>query len=101
MLTQCHLRSGNRPQALSACAEGRGHYPDDAELLFIEVGLAREGKDYRKAESRTAKSSRGRRQTTSQASMPDCVRSKVGTTWPYSYSRPTDLLRREACGEPP
>jgi GT2 family glycosyltransferase/Flp pilus assembly protein TadD len=43
-LTASCLRSLNRPEeALAACAEGLGLYPDDAELLFAEASL-REGR---------------------------------------------------------
>jgi GT2 family glycosyltransferase/predicted Zn-dependent protease len=40
LIAQCHRQMGQPRDALSACAEGRAHYPDDAELLFVE-GLAR------------------------------------------------------------
>ncbi|MDB5313204.1 MAG: hypothetical protein JWO38_7406, partial [Gemmataceae bacterium] len=41
---------GDRAAALAACRAGREHYPDDAELLFLEGNLLREGKDYAGAE---------------------------------------------------
>lgn len=50
LLAQCHHRAGDRAAAAAACAEGRGHYPDDAELLFLAAGLAREGGDFLAAE---------------------------------------------------
>jgi tetratricopeptide (TPR) repeat protein len=40
LLAQCHRRAGRPAEALAACREGRGHYPDDVELLFQEA-LAR------------------------------------------------------------
>jgi glycosyltransferase involved in cell wall biosynthesis len=51
MLAQHHARLGERDDARRACAEGRGHYPDDAELLFLAAGLARETGDVRGAEA--------------------------------------------------
>jgi GT2 family glycosyltransferase len=51
MLVQCHARAGDPQAAAAACAEGRGHYPDDAELLFLAAGLAREGRDVVAAEA--------------------------------------------------
>jgi GT2 family glycosyltransferase/predicted Zn-dependent protease len=41
MIAQCHRRLGQAPEALAACKEGRRHYPEDAELLFVEA-LARQ-----------------------------------------------------------
>jgi GT2 family glycosyltransferase/predicted Zn-dependent protease len=41
LIAQCHRRLGQAPEALCACKEGRRHYPDDAELLFVEA-LARQ-----------------------------------------------------------
>jgi tetratricopeptide (TPR) repeat protein len=35
----CHRQLGEKALALAACQEGRKHYPDDIELLFLE-GLA-------------------------------------------------------------
>jgi GT2 family glycosyltransferase/thioredoxin-like negative regulator of GroEL len=40
LVALCHRQLGNRHEALAACREGRGYYPDDVELLFQE-GLAR------------------------------------------------------------
>lgn len=48
--TQCHSRAGDLTRAIATCEVGRGHYPEDAELLFLAAGLAREGKDYPAAE---------------------------------------------------
>jgi tetratricopeptide (TPR) repeat protein len=42
LIVQCHRRLGQKPEALAACQAGRGHYPDDAELLFDEAILRRE-----------------------------------------------------------
>ncbi len=40
LVAQCHRRLGQSEQALAALGAGRRHYPDDAELLFLE-GLTR------------------------------------------------------------
>jgi glycosyltransferase involved in cell wall biosynthesis/tetratricopeptide (TPR) repeat protein len=50
LLTQCHLRAGDRTKSAAACMAGRQVYPDDAELLFLGGGLAREGGDLQTAE---------------------------------------------------
>src|SRR5262249_39103180 len=34
LVAQCHGQLGQWAQALAACRQGQGHYPDDAELLF-------------------------------------------------------------------
>jgi GT2 family glycosyltransferase/thioredoxin-like negative regulator of GroEL len=36
LVAQCRWRAGRPGDALGAVAEGRGHYPDDAELLYLE-----------------------------------------------------------------
>ncbi len=36
LIAQCRWRANRPVDALAAVAEGRGHYPDDAELLFLE-----------------------------------------------------------------
>jgi tetratricopeptide (TPR) repeat protein len=40
LLAQCHLRLGQGPEALRACRDGLGHFPEDAELL-VQEGLVR------------------------------------------------------------
>ncbi len=42
LIAGCQWRRGRREDALAACVEGRGFYPDDAELLYRE-GDYREG----------------------------------------------------------
>jgi tetratricopeptide (TPR) repeat protein len=42
LIASCLSALGRPDEALACCAEGRGHYPDDAELLFVEASL-REG----------------------------------------------------------
>jgi glycosyltransferase involved in cell wall biosynthesis len=42
LIASCQWRLGRREAALAACVEGRGYYPDDAELLYRE-GDYREG----------------------------------------------------------
>src|SRR5262249_18032576 len=39
LIAQCHRQLGQNAEALAACQQGRQHYPDDIELLFLE-GLA-------------------------------------------------------------
>jgi glycosyltransferase involved in cell wall biosynthesis/predicted Zn-dependent protease/predicted O-methyltransferase YrrM len=50
LLARCRHQSGDRNGAEAACREARTHYPDDAELLFLSAGLAREGGDWGAAE---------------------------------------------------
>jgi tetratricopeptide (TPR) repeat protein len=49
LIGQCHRNLGQPQEALGACQEGRGHYPDDAELLFLEALLRQETGDARGA----------------------------------------------------
>src|SRR5262249_39632289 len=49
-LAQCRDRLGDRARAEDACRRGRGHYPDDAELLFLSALYARERGDLGAAE---------------------------------------------------
>ena len=42
LIATCHRHGGREGEALRACTEGRGHYPDDAELLFLD-GAIRQG----------------------------------------------------------
>lgn len=46
LITQCHRRLGQVDRAQTACAEGRGHYPDDGELLFLEGLLRKDANDF-------------------------------------------------------
>jgi tetratricopeptide (TPR) repeat protein len=50
LLAQCHKKAGDPRAALAACRAGRGHYPDDAELLFTESNLLKEAGDLGGAE---------------------------------------------------
>jgi GT2 family glycosyltransferase/tetratricopeptide (TPR) repeat protein len=52
LLAGCHRQLGQPELALAACAEGRAHYPDDAELLFVEGLFLRERGDLAGAEAR-------------------------------------------------
>jgi tetratricopeptide (TPR) repeat protein len=51
LIAQCHRQLGRLPEALAACRAGRGHYPDDAELLFMEGLTLREQGDRAGAEA--------------------------------------------------
>ncbi len=51
LLAGCHRQLGQSAEALAACREGMVHYPDDAELLFVEAILLREQGDLPAAES--------------------------------------------------
>jgi tetratricopeptide (TPR) repeat protein len=51
LLANCHRQLGQPADALSACRAGRVHYPDDAELLFVEAMLLREQGDLAGAEA--------------------------------------------------
>src|SRR5262249_20403318 len=42
LLARCRAQAGNARAAEAVCREGRSHYPDDAELLFLAAGHARE-----------------------------------------------------------
>jgi len=50
MLAQGYRRIGDITKALSLCRAGRDHYPDDAELLFIESNILKENNDTKGAE---------------------------------------------------
>jgi tetratricopeptide (TPR) repeat protein len=50
-IASCHWKLGRRDDALAACAEGRGFYPEDAELLWLEGGLREESGDLGGAEA--------------------------------------------------
>jgi glycosyltransferase involved in cell wall biosynthesis len=51
LLSQCHGKAGDRNKAAETLKEGRTHYPDDAELLFLAANYARERGDHRGAEA--------------------------------------------------
>jgi GT2 family glycosyltransferase/tetratricopeptide (TPR) repeat protein len=42
LIAQCQSRLGDRSRAVTTCGAGREHYPDDAELLFLEANLHKE-----------------------------------------------------------
>jgi tetratricopeptide (TPR) repeat protein len=50
LIAYCHQALGERPQALHTCTQGRAHYADDAELLYLEAQLRREQRDLAGAE---------------------------------------------------
>lgn len=50
LLARCQHHGGDRRKAEATCRQGRQHYPDDAELLFLAAGLAREGGELGTAE---------------------------------------------------
>jgi glycosyltransferase involved in cell wall biosynthesis len=49
LVGQCHRQLGQAPEALAACREGRAHYPDDAELFFLEALVRQEASDAARA----------------------------------------------------
>jgi len=51
LIVACHRQLGQGDEALAACREGRTHYPDDAELLFVEGIVYRERGERQSAES--------------------------------------------------
>jgi tetratricopeptide (TPR) repeat protein len=51
LIAGCLWRLDRRQDALAVCAEGRGFYPDDAELLFREAGFREEMGDDAGAET--------------------------------------------------
>ncbi len=51
LIMECHRQLGQRNEALAACQEGRGYYPDDAQLLFQEGILRRDLGDLPGAEA--------------------------------------------------
>jgi glycosyltransferase involved in cell wall biosynthesis len=50
LIAQCQREIGQTPEALKTIWAGRTHYPDDAEMLFLESLLHRESGELRKAE---------------------------------------------------
>src|SRR5262249_12943518 len=50
LLTRCQHQGGNRRKAEATCRQGRQHYPEDAELLFLLAGLSRAANDCGAAE---------------------------------------------------
>ncbi|MBP3957826.1 glycosyltransferase [Gemmata sp. G18] len=50
LLARCQHQGGSAKRAEATCRLGRTHYPDDAELVFLAAGLARETGDPRAAE---------------------------------------------------
>lgn len=50
LIAQCLSRLGNRERAVATCQTGRVHYPNDAELLFLEANLHKESGDLAVAE---------------------------------------------------
>jgi GT2 family glycosyltransferase/tetratricopeptide (TPR) repeat protein len=51
LIVSCHRAQGQTAEALAACQQGRGVYPDDAELLFAEALLRRDQRDFAGAET--------------------------------------------------
>jgi tetratricopeptide (TPR) repeat protein len=51
LIAGCHRRLGQSAEALAACREGLNHYPQDAELLFVEGLVHRETGDASAAEA--------------------------------------------------
>jgi tetratricopeptide (TPR) repeat protein len=51
LVAQCHRQLGQPREALAACRAGRGQYPEDTELLFLEGVLLREQGDRAGAEA--------------------------------------------------
>jgi GT2 family glycosyltransferase/tetratricopeptide (TPR) repeat protein len=51
LIAQCHRQLGQPQEALASCQQGRGHYPDDVELLFQEGVVRRERGDHGGAEA--------------------------------------------------
>ncbi len=51
LLARAHHQLGQLPEALAACRAGRGHFPDDAELLFWEALVFRDHGDLAAAEA--------------------------------------------------
>src|SRR5262249_23071542 len=51
LITEAHLRLGQKAEALTACRQGRKWYPDDVELLSKEALLRKQHGDLRGAEA--------------------------------------------------
>jgi tetratricopeptide (TPR) repeat protein len=60
LIAQCRRKSGDPSAALGAVRAGRGHYPDDAVLLFLEGTFLKEAGDRRGAEECLVRLVRGR-----------------------------------------
>jgi tetratricopeptide (TPR) repeat protein len=50
LIAGCHSRLGDKAKAVEVLKDGRKHYPDDVELLFLAAGYARERGDVHGAE---------------------------------------------------
>lgn len=50
LLARCRHQAGDHKGAEAVCRRGRTHYPDDAELVFLAAGYAREAGDRGAAE---------------------------------------------------
>ena len=50
LIVQCHRNLGETQPALAACQAGRGHYPEDCELLFQQALLLLETRNPAEAE---------------------------------------------------
>jgi tetratricopeptide (TPR) repeat protein len=55
LIVQGYRRLGQLEEAATICRAGRGHYPEDAELLFLEALVRREQGDKEGAESSLVK----------------------------------------------
>jgi predicted Zn-dependent protease len=51
LLAQAHHHLGQNAEALAACREGRGHFPDNVELLFVEAQMRKAQRDWAGAEA--------------------------------------------------
>jgi GT2 family glycosyltransferase/Tfp pilus assembly protein PilF len=51
LMAECLWKMGEVRAALATCAEGRGHYPDDEELLWLQGRLCEEVQDLAGAET--------------------------------------------------
>ena len=74
LIAQANQKLGRAEAARAAVAEGRAHYPDDAELLFLDGVLRREAGDLAGAEAAFRQLMAGGREGNHFASVDDSLR---------------------------
>ena len=98
LIMECHRQLGQRNEALAACQEGRGYYPDDAQLLFQEGILRRDLGDLPVPKRAGCGCSRRLRVRTWPASWRDCAVTRLDIIWPWCTRSRAEAPRRRRNG---